>query len=328
MIGRKSANFCRLYLTVYIPANSVNLSLPCPMTTEVARSMERLFFSKIPFWIVGLLMVLGLVGAILFTNVAVFLTQKPDRGGVFREPVLAIGNIRQLLAKSNEDAYLMVTDPKLDGKSGFNFSYPAGSKPDAGYMLLTWYDSDDRRAYAELIDLNTQTQVHRWVPDTDAIFAQSPMKSRFVDLQRDRPAHRMVYRHAMPLEDGGLLIQSLSPLVKIDACSRLVWMNSDTAHHHSIERDAEGNFYAPSVLEPSQISNINPKTFRDDGINHISADGKTISQKSVAEILLKHDLVHLNDIQPVLEDGPHWKQGDLFLSVPSWKVIWLFPDQL
>lgn len=34
--------------------------------------------------------------------------------------------------------------------------------------------------------------------------------------------------------------------------------------------------------------------------------------------------IHLNDIQPVLEDGPHWKKGDLFLSLRSPSLVMLY----
>ena len=36
------------------------------------------------------------------------------------------------------------------------------------------------------------------------------------------------------------------------------------------------------------------------------------------------DPIHLNDIQPVLTDSPHWKQGDLFMSLPYLSMIILY----
>jgi hypothetical protein len=36
------------------------------------------------------------------------------------------------------------------------------------------------------------------------------------------------------------------------------------------------------------------------------------------------DPVHLNDIQPVLKDGPYWKAGDLFLSFRHMSMIMLY----
>jgi len=36
------------------------------------------------------------------------------------------------------------------------------------------------------------------------------------------------------------------------------------------------------------------------------------------------DPIHLNDIQPVLTDGPNWKQGDLFLSLRHQSMVILY----
>ena len=39
---------------------------------------------------------------------------------------------------------------------------------------------------------------------------------------------------------------------------------------------------------------------------------------------LLYDPIHLNDIQPVLTDGPHWKRGDVFLSLRHQSMIILY----
>ena len=36
------------------------------------------------------------------------------------------------------------------------------------------------------------------------------------------------------------------------------------------------------------------------------------------------DPTHLNDIQPVLDDGPYWKKGDLFLSLRNISTVMLY----
>ena len=54
-------------------------------------------------------------------------------------------------------------------------------------------------------------------------------------------------------EDGGLIFQSYSPLVKIDACSRLVWINDEDLFDHSIERDDSGMFWIETDQEPVTI---------------------------------------------------------------------------
>ena len=60
--------------------------------------------------------------------------------------------------------------------------------------------------------------------------------------------------------------------------------------------------------------------------------------KSMAQIFDEHDLtylvfqvhnfssdpLHMNDIQPVLQDGPYWKKGDLFISLRKRSLAMLF----
>lgn len=78
--------------------------------------------------------------------------------------------------------------------------------------------------------------------------------------------------------------------------------------------------------------------FRDDHIVKVSPDGRVLYSKSVLSILADHGLdnriytydryeydpIHLNDIEPVLQDGPHWKRGDLFLSLAHINMILLY----
>src|SRR5262249_22308456 len=140
----------------------------------------------------------------------------------------------------NEDL-LTLDEERYSGKAGFRFSYPAGTRPDAGYLLLSRYDGDDQRSYVELVDLNAQTVLHRWAPDIDAINARSHLKSSRVNLARDRNLQRYQITHPYPTEDGGLVFHGEEdPLVKIDACSRVVWINDEDLFHHSIERDDSG----------------------------------------------------------------------------------------
>ena len=113
--------------------------------------------------------------------------------------------------------------------------------------------------------------------------------------------------------------------------------------HHSITKDYDGNFWIPTQNYPSNIAKyidgIDINTFTDDGITKISKENKILYNKSVTEILFEHNLenmiigklntfsndpIHLNDIEPVLDDGPFWKKGDVFLSLRHQSIIILF----
>lgn len=89
-----------------------------------------------------------------------------------------------------------------------------------------------------------------------------------------------------------------------------------------------------------KIVGTDEDNYLDDGITKISPNGQIVYKKSVSEIFLENNLdyllysvgdmnfdldpIHLNDIQPVLEDGPYWKQGDIFLSLRNQSMIMLF----
>ena len=145
-------------------------------------------------------------------------------------------------------------------------------------------------------------------------------------------------------EDGGLIFHDGAPLVKIDKNSQLVWQNQEDFFHHSIEQDHEGNFWVPSTVYPYQIDKkyvgLERGNYVDDAITKVSADGKILFQKSVSNIFIENNLeyllfanvkekfiydpLHLNDIQPVLTDGPHWKRGDVFFSIRYKSMIILY----
>ena len=75
-------------------------------------------------------------------------------------------------------------------------------------------------------------------------------------------------------------------------------------------------------------------------LTKVSAKGDIIFQKSVSNILIEnnigfflfpsmttqtiYDPIHLNDIQPVLNDGKYWKRGDVFLSLRNLSMIFLY----
>ena len=57
----------------------------------------------------------------------------------------------------------------------------------------------------------------------------------------------------MLLQDGGLLFQKTTPLRKIDACSNLMFQNTEDLFHHSLEKDFDGNIWAMSHLYPQSL---------------------------------------------------------------------------
>ncbi len=139
------------------------------------------------------------------------------------------------------------------------------------------------------------------------------------------------------MKDGGLLFKNSGPLYKVDCCSNLEWALNDV-YHHSTEQDADGSFWVPSVMATSLYDGT-PLTHREDAITKISTDGGVLYKRSVTEMFKENDLVwilgigfsrdpiHLNDIQPALQDSEFWERGDVLLSLKNRHMVFLYrPD--
>lgn len=224
---------------------------------------------------------------------------------------------------------------RFKGEAGFRKS--ASAAPQGALLILSRYDGDAKRGVVEAVDLDTGVVIHSWLPDIAAINARSSLAPEFVNLQRDFTPRRYMEHHPFALDDGSLVFHGMdSPLVKIDVCARPVW-TVDGEFHHSIERDADGDFWTVETIHPPSIPFVD-RDFDDDALAKISSDGKVLFRKSAAQILidanLQHvvyshdeydrDPIHLNDIQPVLADGPYWKRGDLFLSLRNPSIVALY----
>ena len=213
------------------------------------------------------------------------------------------------------------------------------------YLLISKYEGNTERSVVELVDLRTFEVKKTWRPDINKINKLVDTSfPEFEYLQRDHNAKRYLIMHPFLTEDGGLIFKSFdSPLVKIDKNSQLVWQNQDDNFHHSTEKDHEGNFWTVSSIYPYQIDKkyIGSKygDYNDDAITKVSADGEILFQKSVSKIFIEnnlgfllfpimlsmtHDPIHLNDIEPVLTDGPYWKRGDVFLSLCHVSMVILY----
>ena len=109
--------------------------------------------------------------------------------------------------------------------------------------------------------------MHTWNPDIDKFNDLVDQVDEFKYLDRDDNNSRKILKHPKLTNDGGLLFGWESPLKKIDACSNLIFHNTQDMFHHSIETDIEGNIWAPSHLYPQSLSSEKV------GRNIISDDG-------------------------------------------------------
>ncbi len=215
-------------------------------------------------------------------------------------------------------------------------------------LVLSRQDGDLNRSIVEIRDLNTFDVLHTYKPNIDEIYNKIDFtREEFNYWKKIYGVDRFRMVHPAIALNGDLIFQSPSPLIKIDLSGKIIWVKDKDIYHHSIELDLDENIYVASHKDPfsekvskfvGKKSNGNKRIFLDDTINILDQNGNEIFSKSVSDILIEHGLVHrifasesfvtdpihLNDIQPVLKDGPYFKKGDLFLSLRNLNMIILY----
>jgi hypothetical protein len=231
---------------------------------------------------------------------------------------------------------LVVESPRE--KNGFTYSDKyAGSKD---YVLLSVWDDILNQSIVKLVRIHDGKIIHKWIPDIDslnAIFNSAEKEIKTSNVTKS--ATQLLHPHVLP---DGSLIFSAGGIFRIDKNSHLMWANPSSSHH-SIEQDADGNIWFCGIN--SSPVNMDKYEIRDESIKQISLDeGKVLFEKSVFEILMENgygrgnffnspfldtlktklDYIHLNDVQPVLQDSRYWKKGDLFISVRHQNLVFQY----
>lgn len=297
--------------------------------------VERLMFAPLPLWVTLLALMLFLAGLIAFGALVRRAAAQGAAAGPIGRAALAIADMPTTLRHGFtpiNPALVTAPLPRLpDG-----LAIAAGQPRDDGYALIARYEPRARRSVVLLIRLADGAVLRRYAPDIAAINARSSLRSALVDLPRDHGPDRYLMRHPYLMEDGGLIFGDImSPLVRIDACGRILW-TADGLYHHALERDRDGSFLTAAMPARSSRPFVSP-TFRDDEIVRLSPGGRVLWRRSVADLLRANGLAslwelrpylddpfHLNDVEPVLADGLAWRRGDLFLSFRHLSLVALY----
>jgi hypothetical protein len=306
--------------------------------------MEKFFLKKIEAWVLIGCSVFGCLATVAFMWVVKTEVEKPTRLGKLGQAAIIVADfpnyVRSALKNPFRNPFLVNDEPlRFDGLSGFSAEYELGTKPDYPYLLISYMNPDKRIGITELLDLNTGQQYKIQLWDVEKLWATTDIVSEHFYLSRDFPNYRFLPGAISLSVDGTFLTSNYSPLIKSDECMHLSIINDENLYHHSLEKDADGNFWLPSLIEP--VTNLlKVKGQREDGITKINAQGTVIFSKSIFEIIFENQLAsyvfavngkyqdldpfHLNDIQPVLKDGPYWKKGDVFLSLRNRSMLMLY----
>lgn len=298
-------------------------------------------FRRISLWVVMLLALVGMVLTLLFGAAVRHVASGGQTLGSWGNAAYEVAGfgprIKAVLDGLRAADALRASEQRFAGEQGFKFTYPPGSRPDLGYLLLNRYDADRQGSTVELWDLDSQQRVHEWrFGGIEEIWRRSRLSSAN-DFRVDARGARFRPIHALLLEDGRLVAANSTPLIEADSCSTLSLLDDSVVYHHSIERDQGGGFWAPIRVEP-KTAPIGTPRFWEDGITLVSESGKVLFRKSLVDILrdngLGHiifgrgptndDPTHLNDVEPVWSDGEFWRRGDVFLSLRHQSMVILY----
>lgn len=299
--------------------------------------MQRLLFAKIEVWAVLLLALLGMLGLVGFGAAVLDGEREAGRLGPVGPAALAVAEIPYTVkAMLSPDRAMATFLPNRFSDRPAGWSFGPGARPE-GYVLLSRFDGDRKRHVVALVSLADGAVKHEWLPDADSLLSDAPRRSRFGEYTNWNTGH---YRAIHPIlaDDGTLVIKDhQSYLYGLGPCSQRLWSQYGVLLHHATESDGAGGWWVPGYAEPSAVARVSPD-FRDDALVHLGPGGEILWQKSLTRILLDHgmeyalfaagdyqnDPIHLNDIEPVLADGPYWKAGDLFLSLRHMSMILLY----
>jgi hypothetical protein len=297
-------------------------------------AFERLMFRRLPLWLIVLS---WLAGALAMLAFGMLVRSGVRWGAAASAPARAAAAI----ASAPADLHRLFAARKPWQSVAGEPVVPAGFSAasafrDDGYLLLSRYDPDRRRNLVELRRAADGVVLRTFAPDIAAINRRSRLQTPFLDLARDKGAERYRMTHPLLTPDGGLIFQDMTPLVKVDACGRIVW-TIDEVFHHSVELDRSGTLWTIMTLPKSSLPHVSP-TFHEDAVVRVDpGSGRIIGWVSVADILNRNGLTylwrgrpydddpfHLNEVQPVPGDGAYWRAQDVFLSFRNMSLVLLY----
>ena len=301
--------------------------------------MNKLIFARVEMWVVFLIVLIGLLVMVGFGAAVLEGERKADGFGKLGQTAVAIAEIpRSIQALTEEDRRMAAFLPERfkDEPGGWTFFDGSSPRP-SGYVLLSRHDRAKGHHVVELVSLADGTVRHSWQIDAQVLMAGLPGKERFSQgsFANDR-SYRAIHPYLTP--DGQLVIKDhQSFLMGLDSCAKRLWVQDSVLAHHSTESDGAGGFWVPGQVEPHTIDEV-AGSFVEDALVHVDGAGNILWQKSVPQIYLDHgmeyalfnagrykpDPLHLNDIEPVLADGPYWRKGDLFLSFRHSSTVMLY----
>lgn len=198
---------------------------------------------------------------------------------------------------------------------------------------------------AKVIDGDGNT-VHEWNVDWFRIW---PNPTHLPEDIRPKSKPGTMMHGSLVTDDGGLIFNYDGlGLVRLDACSNVVWRLAEMTHH-SLYLDDSGDLWVPGVIFHDKawdrLPNFWPE-FREEYILRVSQDGKVLERISIVDLLEKNnllglmyarspsnfdtkntgDVLHLNDVEvfPDNMESGLFSAGDMMISLRNVGAVLVF----
>jgi len=206
---------------------------------------------------------------------------------------------------------------------------------------VPWQEAEDWMHSLRLVDMEGNL-INKWTIAPETLWNESPHD----DIMHGRKSSKLeTHIHGSVLLPDGNVVFNLSHygLVRLDACSRLVWKVPYRAHH-SVFIDEGGNFWTPGEKWRDQPARDHPGLsvpYVEDTIVQVSPDGKIIREISVLDVIYRSgheglifssqmeeytgDVTHGNDVEvlgaDLAKDFPGLNAGDIMVSLRNISTV-------
>jgi len=285
---------------------------------------------------VSLILFLSFISAMGFGAVVKYYYDGGNKYQFLQKTVMLISAVPVNVAKMIRYRTLNPDRPnKLDKHSDKNRFERFITKKRSALLVLPRYEFNLKTGVVDIIDLKNFEIIHTYKHNSEEMNNKVTNIQEFPRIKIDDAPIRFEYRHPLILNDGSLISDSdYSVAFKIDFCSNLQWVNQEEMFHHSKMLDHEGKIWIGGILNPYPDYTKKYFNLNDDSIIKLNSNGEILYNKSVIELLLDNqiykidsfnpqntDPIHLNDIEPALNDTLYWKKGDVFLSLRNLSTI-------
>ncbi len=281
-----------------------------------------LFLSFIGAIVFGFLVRQELIGSQKFGNIskyALFLAEIPV---VFKRIYLQYKDLGIDNKLEKSDAIKMLINDKSELISIPNKLF-----------IYSRYDGDKKKSIIEIIDTTNFKSIHTYIVNMDELNIHADIEN-FIYQKTNNSTKRARIFGTIDNDLNLYFHNNGSPLFSINKCSEFNWINNKLNFHHSINLDHDNNIWVASNKLKKNITTAynnyakNNLPYEESTLTKVSRSGKILYEKSLIELLIENDIlrtndlnstvfdpIHLNDIQPILEDGKYWKRGDIIISM-------------